>query len=85
MQTPIPGSHWRHYKSDGTNLHTYEVVGMARHSETHEDMVVYRPLYNVPKDSWAYGYDFVTRPLSLWYDIVTHVWMQVQRFTKIQK
>ena len=24
----------------------YEVIGVARHSETHEQMVVYRPLYN---------------------------------------
>lgn len=63
--------------------HTYEVIDIARHSETHEDMVVYRPLYTVPIESWAYGYEFVTRPLSLWYDIVEHAGKQVQRFTQI--
>jgi hypothetical protein len=31
---------YRHYKGN-----EYEVIGMARHSETHEMMVVYRPLY----------------------------------------
>lgn len=31
---------YRHYKGN-----EYEVIGMARHSETREMMVVYRPLY----------------------------------------
>ncbi len=31
---------YRHYKGN-----EYEVIGTARHSETHEPMVVYRPLY----------------------------------------
>lgn len=31
---------WRHYKGQ-----RYEVHGVARHSETHEALVVYRPLY----------------------------------------
>ena len=32
---------YRHYKGG-----EYEVLGVARHSETLEPMVVYRPLYN---------------------------------------
>lgn len=32
---------YRHYKGG-----EYEVIGVARHSETHAPMVVYRPLYN---------------------------------------
>jgi hypothetical protein len=32
---------YRHYKGG-----EYELVGVARHSETLEAMVVYRPLYN---------------------------------------
>ena len=32
---------YRHYKGGG-----YEVIGVARHSETLEPMVIYRPLYN---------------------------------------
>ncbi len=36
---------YRHYKGG-----EYEVIGVARHSETHEPLVVYRPLYN--KSGW---------------------------------
>ena len=36
-----PLGRYRHYKGG-----EYEVIGVARHSETHEPMVVYRPLYN---------------------------------------
>ncbi len=35
-------------------------------------MVVYRPLYPVPEDSWVFGYLGAVRPLSLWYDIVDY-------------
>ena len=36
----LPTGRYRHYKGG-----LYEVVGVARHSETHEPLVVYRPLY----------------------------------------
>jgi hypothetical protein len=38
-ETPL--GRYRHYKGK-----EYEVVGVARHSETLEPLVVYRPLYN---------------------------------------
>lgn len=38
-ETPL--GRYRHYKGG-----EYEVVGVARHSETLEPLVVYRPLYN---------------------------------------
>ena len=41
---PLPAvvlGHYRHYKGGD-----YEVIGVARHSETEAPMVVYRPLYN---------------------------------------
>jgi hypothetical protein len=38
---PTPLGRYRHYKGG-----EYEVVGVARHSETREALVVYRPLYN---------------------------------------
>jgi hypothetical protein len=38
---PTPLGRYRHYKGG-----EYEVVGVARHSETLEPLVVYRPLYN---------------------------------------
>jgi hypothetical protein len=42
--TPLPDTAlglYRHYKG-----REYEVIGVARHSETHEPLVVYRQLYN---------------------------------------
>lgn len=41
---PLPGlalGRYRHYKGG-----EYEVIGVARHSETLAPLVVYRPLYN---------------------------------------
>ncbi|MFL5242970.1 MAG: DUF1653 domain-containing protein [Gemmataceae bacterium] len=38
--TAIPPGRYRHYKGN-----FYEVVGIARHSETEEELVVYRALY----------------------------------------
>ena len=43
---------YRHYKGK-----EYEVIGVARHSETLEDLVVYRALYG--------GYDLWARPLEM--------------------
>jgi len=37
----LPLGRYRHYKGG-----EYEVLGVARHSETHQALVVYRPLYN---------------------------------------
>ncbi len=42
--SPLPSidpGRYRHYKGG-----EYEVVGVVRHSETLEPMVLYRPLYN---------------------------------------
>ncbi len=38
---PTPLGRYRHYKGG-----EYEVIGAARHSETLEPLVLYRPLYN---------------------------------------
>ncbi|TWO69908.1 DUF1653 domain-containing protein [Caenimonas sedimenti] len=38
---PARPGRYRHYKGG-----EYEVLGVARHSETFEPLVVYRPLYN---------------------------------------
>ena len=40
MLDPLPPGRYRHFKGG-----LYEVVGVARHSETDEELVVYRPLY----------------------------------------
>ncbi len=64
---PAPGSVWRHYRG-----HTYMVVGVARHSETLELLVVYRRQDN--SELWA-------RPLSMWSE---QVGAEVPRFTPVE-
>lgn len=64
-----PGK-YRHYKGG-----EYEVIGLARNSETEEQMVVYRALYG-DGETW-------TRPASMWFDVVIHDYKLVTRFTYI--
>ena len=61
---------YRHYKGG-----EYELIGIAKHSETLEDMVVYRALYG---DSGLW-----VRPAAMWEETVLSDGKQVKRFTKI--
>ena len=63
---------YRHYKG---NL--YEVIGMAKHSETVEDMVIYKALYG-DCETWV-------RPAYMWDEIIEVNGEQVKRFTLEQK
>ena len=62
-----PGK-WKHFKGN-----SYEVVGIAKHSETLEPMVIYRALYG-NGDLW-------TRPVSMWLEQVTMDGRTFPRFT----
>lgn len=55
----LPTGRYRHYKGG-----EYEVIGVARHSETLEPVVVYRPLYN---DSgwWVRPFEMFTGTLAV--------------------
>jgi len=64
---PIPFGIYRHYKG---NL--YEVVGFVKHSETLEDMVVYKALYG-EQGTWV-------RPLSMWENPIEIDGKTVKRF-----
>lgn len=66
----IPKGRYRHYKGN-----EYEVLGMAKHSETLEDMVVYRALYG-EHGVWV-------RPAEMWNEIVVVNGEKVPRFKKI--
>lgn len=44
---PIPLGRYRHYRGN-----EYEVIGVARHSETLEEFVVYRALYG-DRELWV--------------------------------
>lgn len=63
---------YRHFKGG-----EYEVIGIARHSETREEMVVYRALYG-EGGLWV-------RPLSMWEETVTRDGKTFQRFTYIEE
>ena len=55
---------------------SYEVVGLARHSETLEELVVYKALYagNYPEGSlWV-------RPLAMFQEMVIYGGKEVPRF-----
>lgn len=61
---------WRHFKGNA-----YEVLGIAKHSETLEPMVVYRALY---------GEGLIwTRPAHMWLEQVTREGQAFPRFTFI--
>jgi len=66
----IENGKYRHYKG---NL--YEVVGMAKHSETLEDMVIYKPLYGEGA-TWV-------RPANMWNDSINTDGGIVKRFERI--
>jgi len=61
---------YRHYKNK-----EYEVIAVAKHSETLEDMVVYRALYG-EGGIWV-------RPLSMFEETVMVNGKEIPRFTKI--
>lgn len=65
-----PGK-YRHFKGN-----EYEVLYIARHSETLEEMVVYRALYG-ERGIWV-------RPASMWNEIVERDGKTYRRFTKIE-
>lgn len=61
---------YRHYKDK-----LYEVIGVARHSETEELHVVYRPLYG-DRELWI-------RPLTMFDETIEVNGQRVKRFTYI--
>lgn len=70
MQSILPGV-YRHYKANH-----YQVLYLAKHSETLEDMVVYQALYG-ERGIWV-------RPASMWNETVDYQGKQVKRFTYIE-
>ena len=61
---------YRHFKGM-----EYEVIGIAKHSETLEPMVVYRALYG-EGGLWV-------RPAAMWQETVTRDGVTAPRFTYI--
>lgn len=63
---------YRHFKGN-----EYEVIAVAKHSETLEDMVVYRALYG-EKGIWV-------RPLKMWNETVEKDGKKYKRFESIEE
>ena len=63
---------YRHFKGN-----EYEVLCVAKHSETLEPMVVYRALYG--------DFGVWVRPASMWNETVEKDGQQVKRFTLIEE
>lgn len=61
---PQIGQVYRHYKSTGGSNHTYEIVGIAKHSETEEELVIYKPLFDA-ESTWLWNAQFAARPVSM--------------------
>lgn len=66
----IPPGRYRHYKGN-----TYEVIGVARHSETGEWLVVYRPEYG-DRGIWV-------RPAAMFVESVEQDGKKVPRFAAL--
>ena len=69
MESIKPGR-YRHFKGK-----EYEVLGVARHSETQEELVVYRALYG--------DFGLWVRPARMWNETVERDGKTFRRFTYI--
>ena len=72
METQIKTGKYRHFKGN-----EYEVLCIAKHSETLEPLVVYRALYG-KGEVWV-------RPASMWNEMVERDGKTFPRFTYIDE
>ena len=70
LTNSIPIGRYRHYKGKD-----YEVIGVARHSETEEEYVIYRTLYG--------NFDLWLRPKAMFIEQVTIDGVTMPRFQYI--
>lgn len=72
MNASVKLGRYRHFKGN-----EYEVIAVAKHSETLEPMVVYRALYG-DGGIWV-------RPLSMWNETVELNGVKQKRFTYVDE
>ena len=72
MSEPVRKGIYRHYKG-----HYYCVLGLARHSETEEEHVVYRALYG-ERGLWI-------RPLTMFQESVLREGLVLPRFAWVAR
>ncbi|MBQ8323310.1 MAG: DUF1653 domain-containing protein [Clostridia bacterium] len=63
---------YRHFKGN-----EYEVIALAKHSETQEELVVYRALYG-EREVWV-------RPAAMWNETLERDGKTFRRFTYIEE
>ena len=68
----IPSGRYRHYKGND-----YTVIGVARHSETLEELVIYRAEYG-ERGLWV-------RPAAMFQEIVEVDGVTVPRFRRVEE
>lgn len=67
---------YQHFK----NEKLYEVIGQAIHSETREEMIIYKALYHCEE----FGSDQIwVRPKTMFFENVVHNGHTVPRFQKV--
>lgn len=76
---PINGV-YEHYKSTPADRRYYQVLGVARHTETEEKLVVYIPLYVIPEHT---GLRIQVRPLDMFMEAVKYKGKTLPRFNYI--
>lgn len=74
----IPFGKYQHYKTQKT----YEVIGVALHSETHEEMIIYKSLYVDEK----FGENQIwVRPSKMFFEEINSQGKLIPRFKYIEE
>lgn len=74
---PIQYGKYQHYKTEKL----YEVIGTARHSETHEEMIIYKALYHCEKFG---DHQVWVRPRGMFFENVSYKGQLVPRFSYLK-
>ena len=59
--------HFKHNPGISLNNYAYKVIGTAKHSETEEVTVIYKPMY---KNEWLGEAELMSRPIDMFLDTV---------------
>lgn len=76
IEKPKIGGIYRHFKGN-----QYQVIDIVRHSETTEEMVLYKPLYkskDFPNQMWV-------RPIGMFLETVERDGKKFPRFELVEK
>ena len=73
-----PGDIVKHFKREtvsseelksNPNKYLYKIIGTSRHTETNEELMIYKPLYEA---ECGKGVDYAARPLDMFLSEVDH-------------